>query len=124
MKCVCPMGGDRTCPDDCPIAIWQVLSPSDRKAQRKPIAARLYRQGFTMEAIATQLGQSTITEDLRNLSMTDKLGNCVCGRVSAGSRVSLPASVAWRAKFIAVAKAFSSPSIVTNGLTIDATVPC
>jgi len=68
MKCVCPMGGDRTCPDDCPIAIWQVLSPSDRKAQRKPIAARLYRQGFTMEAIATQLGvtNQTISKDLRD----------------------------------------------------------
>ena len=68
MKCVCPMGGDRTCPDDCPIAIWQVLSPSDRKAQRKPIAERLYRQGFTMEAIATQLGVThvTISKDLRD----------------------------------------------------------
>jgi hypothetical protein len=45
----------------------------------------------------------------------ERFQNCVCGRVSAGSRVSLPASVGWRAKFIAVAKAFSSPSIVTNG---------
>ena len=69
MKCVCPMGGDRTCPDDCPLSVWQSLPPNDRKAQRKPIAERLYKQGFTMEAIATQLGvnQSTITRDLTSL---------------------------------------------------------
>ena len=69
MKCVCPMGGDRTCPDDCPLAVWQGLSEPDRKAQRKPVAEKLYQQGFTMEAIATQLGvnQSTITRDLSNL---------------------------------------------------------
>jgi hypothetical protein len=69
------MGGDRTCPDDCPLARWQGLSSTDRKAQRKPIAEKLYKQGFTMEAIATQLSvsQATITGDLRNLLMTDKL---------------------------------------------------
>jgi hypothetical protein len=69
------MGGDRECPKDCPLAVWAGLSPTDRKAQRKPIAENLYKQGFTMEQIATQLGvaQSTITEDLRNLSTVDKL---------------------------------------------------
>ena len=69
MKCVCPMGGDRTCPDDCPLAVWQGLSEPDRKAKRKPIAERLYKQGFTMEAIATQLGvvKATISKDLAGI---------------------------------------------------------
>jgi hypothetical protein len=66
MKCVCPMGGDRTCPDDCILAKWAGLSPSDRKAQRKPYTEQLYREGFTIEAIATQLGvnHATISRDL------------------------------------------------------------
>jgi len=74
MKCVCPMGGDRTCPSDCPLAIWAKLSPIGRKAQRKPIAEQLYRLGFTEKAIATQLGVSdrTISEDLRNFEVTSK----------------------------------------------------
>lgn len=69
MKCVCPMGGDRTCPGDCPLAIWATLSPGDRKAQRKAIAEKLYRQKFTMEQIATQLGvnKTTISRDLVEL---------------------------------------------------------
>ena len=43
-----------------------------RLAQRQPIAERLYRQGFTMEAIARQLGvsQGTISGDLATLSET------------------------------------------------------
>jgi hypothetical protein len=63
------MGGDRTCPNDCPLAIWQGLSPDDRKAKRKPIAERLYQQGHTMEAIATQLGvtHKTISLDLKDI---------------------------------------------------------
>ena len=67
MKCVCPMGGDRACPDDCPLAVWAGLSPTDRKAQRKPIAERLYKDGLTMEQIATQLGvtHATISNNLR-----------------------------------------------------------
>jgi IS30 family transposase len=67
MKCVCPMGGDRTCPDDCVLSVWANLAPTDRKAQRKPIAEQLYKQGFTMESIATQLGvnHGTISRDLR-----------------------------------------------------------
>ncbi len=66
MKCVCPMGGDRTCPNDCPLAVWANLSLADRKAQRKSVAERLYKQHFTMEQIATQLGVShpTIVRDL------------------------------------------------------------
>ena len=75
MKCVCPMGGDRTCPDDCPLAVWANLSTTARNAQRKPIAEKLYGQGFTMQQIATQLSvsQGTITGDLRNLLTTNKL---------------------------------------------------
>lgn len=67
MKCVCPMGGDRTCPDDCPLAVWASLTPSDRKTQRKSVAEKLYSQNFTMEQIATQLGvtHGTISRDLR-----------------------------------------------------------
>ena len=67
MKCVCPMGGDRTCPDDCLLAVWANLPADDRKARRKPIAEQLYKQGFTMEQIATQLGvtHATISNDLR-----------------------------------------------------------
>jgi hypothetical protein len=60
--------GDRTCPDDCPLAVWKNLSSKDRKVQRKLIAERLYKQGFTMEAIATQLDvtHKTISKDLEN----------------------------------------------------------
>lgn len=74
MKCVCPMGGDRTCPDDCLLAVWASMPPADQKSQRKPIAEKLYKQGFTMEQIATQLGvsQRTISEDLRNLEAPSK----------------------------------------------------
>ena len=60
MKCVCPMGGDRTCPDDCLLAVWANLPTNDRKTRRKPIAEQLYKQGFTMEQIATQLGVSQV----------------------------------------------------------------
>lgn len=75
MKCVCPMGGDRTCPDDCPLAVWASLSPTDRIAQRKVVAERLYRDGFTMEAIATQLGVSAkqISRDLADFDNPLKL---------------------------------------------------
>lgn len=76
MKCVCPMGGDRTCPKDCPIAVWASLSPKERKAQRKAIVERLYNQGhgLTQAQIATQLGvsQQTISDDLAGLPETGK----------------------------------------------------
>lgn len=74
MKCVCPMGGDRTCPDDCLLAVWANLPATDRKTRRKPIAVQLYKQGFTQEQIATQLGVShqTIGRDIEGLSMMDK----------------------------------------------------
>jgi hypothetical protein len=68
MRCVCPMGGNRTCPKGCPLAKWASLSPADRRSQRKTIAEQLYKQGFTMEVIATQLGvtNQTISNDLRD----------------------------------------------------------
>jgi uncharacterized protein YerC len=74
MKCVCPMGGDRTCPENCPLAIWANLSPTDRKAQRKAIVEVLYKQGFTMEVIATQLGvsQRQISRDLEDFNLDAK----------------------------------------------------
>jgi transposase len=67
MKCVCPSGGDRTCPDSCLLAVWHGLSTEGRKAQRKAIAEGLYKQNYTMEYIATQLGVShpTIVRDLK-----------------------------------------------------------
>jgi hypothetical protein len=54
-----------------PIAVWASLSITDRKAQRKSMAERLYRQNFTMEAIATQLGvtKMQISRDLRNCNI-------------------------------------------------------
>lgn len=68
------MGGDRTCPNDCPLSVWANLSEPDRKTQRKPIAEKLYQQGFTQEAIATQLGvsQRQISTDLQGLEVTSK----------------------------------------------------
>lgn len=67
MKCVCPMGGDRTCPDDC--------TPARRAAFRKTIAETLYKQNHTMEQIATQLGVATwtISKDLRDFSPEVKI---------------------------------------------------
>lgn len=56
MKCVCPMGGDRTCPSDCPVATWENLSPTDRKAQRKAIAQAMHKRGMTPERIAKEQG--------------------------------------------------------------------
>jgi hypothetical protein len=63
------MGGERTCPDDCIYRKWQNLSPTERKTQRKPYVEQLYKQGYTMETIATQLGVSkkTISLDLAGI---------------------------------------------------------
>ena len=67
MRCTCPMGGDRTCPDDCATAIYWSMSDTERKAQRKTTAEKLYKLGFAMEQIARQLGVShmTIVRDLK-----------------------------------------------------------
>jgi DNA-binding CsgD family transcriptional regulator len=50
------------------------LSDSDRKAKRKPIAEKLYKQGHTQQTIATQLGvsQYTISMDLQGLLVSNK----------------------------------------------------
>ena len=84
------MGGERTCPDDCPLAVWQGLSSEDRKARRKPIVHRLRQQGFTQEAIATQLGvsQQTIARDLETLSIMDNVerGKDTLGRKRSTGR--------------------------------------
>jgi transcriptional regulator with XRE-family HTH domain len=82
------MGGNRVCPDDCPLAIWASLSLTDRKAQRKPIAERLYRQGFTMQQIATQLGvtQSTISKDLAELVIVSNGNNSPRVRTASNPR--------------------------------------
>lgn len=67
MKCICPMGGDRVCPDNCIIAVWNTL-PAEKKtkAQRKTLSEQLYQQNYTMAQIAQQLGVSikTISKDL------------------------------------------------------------
>ena len=56
-------------PDGCPIMAYTDLPSEKRKAQRKPLAEQLYRQGFTQEQIAAQFGvsQSTIRDDLDGL---------------------------------------------------------
>jgi hypothetical protein len=72
---VCPMGGDRTCPDDCPLAMWHGLSLKERKKKRKSFSQRLYQDGYTLEEIAVRLGfkKSTISNDLAEFSKNGKL---------------------------------------------------
>lgn len=76
MKCICPSGGNRECPDDCFIAVWHTL-PDDQKtkARRQPIVGALAKQGYTQEAIALQLGVShqTVGRDLATLSIVDNV---------------------------------------------------
>jgi len=72
------MGGDRTCPDSCLLAVWHGL-PDDQKTKerRRPIVEQLAKQGYTQDAIATQLGvsQKTISNDLETLvSVTNVKG--------------------------------------------------
>ncbi len=125
MKCVCPMGGDRTCPGDCPLAVWGTLSSTDRKSQRKPIAERLYKQGFTMEGIATQLGvhHSQIVRDLKEFvhdaqtqTRTSKRGRKGEGRPKGSNRKSKPKQTANKElQIIALAdKGMSSPEIAAT----------
>ena len=76
MKCVCPMGGDRTCPDNCLIAVWHSLPEDQRtKDRRRPMVEALAKQGYTQEAIGIQLGVShqTIGRDLETLSIVDNV---------------------------------------------------
>ena len=72
MKCVCPMGGDRTCPDNCIIAAWYELPEDQRtKERRRPLVEQLAKQAYTQEAIARQLGvsQMTISRDIETLNI-------------------------------------------------------
>ena len=89
MKCVCPMGGDRECPDNCVYTKWRDLSPSEKKAQRKTFSHQLAQQGYTQEEIAKQLGvsQKTISKDLRDLVYTSGINSTrtsTRGRVNEG----------------------------------------
>jgi IS30 family transposase len=61
-------------PDNCPLPSWIDLTPAERKVQRAAKAKELYERKFTEEQIGKLLGvaQSTISEDLRDLSTVDK----------------------------------------------------
>jgi len=61
-------------PDNCPITMWAELTPAEQRAKRKATAEKLYQQGFTMDAIAKQLGASknTIHHDLANCSTVEQ----------------------------------------------------
>jgi hypothetical protein len=61
-------------PENCPITAWEPLTASQRKAQRKPTAERMYKQGFTQQQIATQLkvSQMTVARDLEGLNTVFK----------------------------------------------------
>jgi transposase-like protein len=69
------MGGDRTCPPDCPTAQYWSAPPEKRSAARKPIAEQYYQRGYTMDTIAGMLGvsQQQISKDLANLQLSSKL---------------------------------------------------
>src|SRR5262245_38125789 len=76
MKCICPMGGDRTCPDNCFIAAWHTL-PDDQKTKerRRPVVEMLSKQGYSQDAIALQLGvsQPTVARDIETLFMMNNV---------------------------------------------------
>src|SRR6516165_7395556 len=92
MKCVCPMGGDRTCPDNCFLAAWYSVPEDQRTAERRrPIVEQLAKQGYTQDAIAMQLGvsQQTIGRDLETLSIVDNVkgkGKDALGRTRSTGR--------------------------------------
>jgi hypothetical protein len=76
MKCVCPMGGDRTCPDNCLIAVWHSTPPDQRtKERRRPLVEQLAKQGYTQEAIAMQLGVGvgTVCRDMATFSTLENV---------------------------------------------------
>lgn len=62
-------------PDECPIVAFSDLTPAEQRVERKRIAKKMSDQGFTEQQIAKQLGvsQNTISLDLSNLSIVDKL---------------------------------------------------
>ena len=56
------MGGDRTCPDNCLLAVWHGMPEDQRtKERRRPLVEQLAKQGYTQDAIVTQLGVSVMT---------------------------------------------------------------
>lgn len=61
-------------PNGCPIVTYDMLTPAEKKEQRKTKAQELYERGFTQEQIANQLhvNQSTITRDLDGLCIVHK----------------------------------------------------
>ena len=76
MKCVCPMGGDRECPDNCD-RMFRNFLPAEQRVQRLAYVEKLSKQGYTQERIGTILDVShqTVGRDLNklNLSIMDKL---------------------------------------------------
>src|SRR6516164_1129831 len=92
MKCVCPMGGDRTCPDNCFLAAWYSVPEDQRTAERRrPIVEQLAKQGYTQQAIAMQLGvdQATISRDFPTLCIVHNVkgqGKDTLGRTRSTGR--------------------------------------
>lgn len=62
-------------PDNCPIRVFSDLTPAEQKVERKRIVEKMTKEGFTQVQIAKHLGvsQNTISLDLSNLSIIDKL---------------------------------------------------
>lgn len=56
-------------PDECPIVAFSDLTPTEQRTERKRVAEKMYKQGFTEQQIATQLGvtQKTISQDLNGV---------------------------------------------------------
>jgi len=91
MRCWCAMGKDRDCPEDCPVGAYAALPAKERKARRKPLAEKLYKNGMTMEQIAAELGAShqTIGRDLEFVQM-DKPHRPKGGRPKGAGKVRKP----------------------------------
>jgi transposase len=75
-------------PDGCPILAFSDLTPAEQRVQRKRTAEKMYKQGFTQEQIAKQLGVSdrTISEDLRGFEVTSKPPRPKGGRPKGSKR--------------------------------------
>jgi transposase len=79
-------------PENCPITAWVALSPNERKLQRQSLARKMYEQGFTMEAIATQFGVSvmTIQRDLESFNTMLKPSRPKGGRPKNNGKTKRP----------------------------------
>lgn len=82
------MGGDRACPSDCPVAMWESLSPTDRKKQRQAIAKAMHKRGMTPERIAKEqdVGLATTYRDLDVSHDEKRQGVDTRGRKKGGGR--------------------------------------